>query len=337
MSHPSQQPPAAANSEHKSELARNTIVPTTIAHIGTIGGVSVSLAEEQRRRGYTVTAAFCFDDMLHRQYGGMMINYSKFTAFRGEKKIHPLWWLDRRKMYSILEKSDIWHYHYPYGLLNEDIESRAKGHRLIRHYHGDDIRGRRDDDYCLVATPDLLAFTPNGVWVPNPVDVNSIARFRKAFEPAKSLPKVAHYPHYKNYGADLYPNYYNALYELEKEGKCKVVEVLRMEYSKALDLVSQCDIVMGKILPSIGWFGRFELEGMALGKPVVTFVSNELYEKYHPPVHRTSRQTLKQDLEALLEDHAKQMQLSVAGADYVSATHNTPNVCNLLDRCYERL
>lgn len=336
MAHPSQHQPEGAAGLKSAAVATTATTTTTIAHIGTIGGVSVSLAAEQRRRGHTVTAAFCFDDMLHRQYGGMMINYSKFTAFRGEKKIHPLWWLDRRRMYGILEKSDIWHYHYPYGALKEDIESRAKGHRLVRHYHGDDIRGKRDDGYCLVATPDLLAYAPNGVWVPNPVDVDSIARFRKPFEPGE-VPKVAHYPHYKNYGADLCPNYYNALYEVEEEGKCKVVEVLRMEYSKALELVSQCDIVMGKILPTIGWFGRFELEGMALGKPVVAFVSDELYEKHRPPVHRTTKETLKQDLEALIGDHARQRQLSAAGAGYVAEMHSTQNVCRTLDRCYERI
>jgi glycosyltransferase involved in cell wall biosynthesis len=331
MAEPSQQPASAG--------IESTVVSSvfrSIVHIGTIGGVAVSLAEEQRRRGYTVTAALCFDDMLHRQYGGMMINYSKFTAFRGEKKIHPLWWLDRRKMYNILEKSEIWHYHYPYGALKSDIESRVKGHKLMKHYHGDDIRNKHDDDYCLVATPDLLAFTPNGVWVPNPVDVDSVARFRRPFEPRK-IPKVAHYPHYKNYGADLYPNYYNALYELEKEGKCQVVEVLRMEYSKALELVSQCDIVMGKILPSIGWFGRFELEGMALGKPVVTFVNDELFERYRPPVHRTRKETLKEDLQALLSDQDMQNKLSARGTKYVTEMHSTSRVCQLLDKCYARL
>lgn len=306
-----------------------------IAHIGTIGGVSVSLAEEQRRHGHAVTA-FCFDDMLHRQYGGVMINYSQFTAFRGEKKFHPFWWLDRRRMYRILEKSDVWHYHYPYSTLKADIESRAKGHRLVRHYHGDDIRGNRDDGYCLVATPDLLAFAPNGEWMPNPVDVDFISRFRKPFEPSE-VPRIAHYPHYKNYGSELYPNYYNALYELEREGKCEVVEILRMEYSKALELVSQCDIVMGKILPSVGWFGRFELEGMALGKPVVAFVSDELHDRYHPPVHRTTRETLKQDLEALIMDHARQRHLSAAGASYAAEMHDTRRICRLLHKCYEKI
>jgi hypothetical protein len=272
--------------------------------------------------------------MLHRQYGGTMINYSKFTAFRGEKKIHPLWWLDRGKMYGILQRSEVWHYHYPYGRLKKDVESRSSGHKLIKHYHGDDIRGKHDDDYCLVATPDLLEYAPNGFWAPNPVDVEIISHHIKLAEP-REVPWVAHYPHYKNYGSELYPNHYQALYELEREGKCRVVEVLRMEYSKALEVVSQCDIVMGKILPSVGWFGRFELEGMALGKPVIAFVSDELYERHRPPVHRTTKESLKDDLEALIRDHARQKQLASAGCGYVAEMHNTRRVCQLLEKCYD--
>lgn len=318
-----------------TQISTRQALKSSIAHIGTIGGVSVSLVEEQRRQGHDATA-LCFDDMLHRQYGGTMINYSKITAFRGEKKIHPLWWLDRRKMYGILQRSELWHYHYPYGSLKKDVESRSKGHKLIKHYHGDDIRGRHDDDYCLVATPDLIEYAPNGFWVPNPVDVENISRHRRLVE-VREVPRVAHYPHYKNYGAELYPNYYNALYELEREGKCEIVEVLRMEYSKALELVSRCDIVMGKILPSIGWFGRFELEGMALGKPVVAFVSDELYERHRPPVHRTTKESLKEDLEALMRDHARQRQLAFAGLTYVEKMHDTRRVCQLLEKCYDKV
>lgn len=308
----------------------------SIAHIGTIGGVSVALAEEQRRRGHSAVA-FCFDDMLHCQYGGIMINYSQATAFRGEYKIHPFWWLDRRRMYRVLEKSDLWHYHYPYGTLKTDLFSRAKGRSILKHYHGDDLRNKHDDDYCLVATPDLLEFAPNGEWVPNPVDVDKISTFRKPFEP-KNVPKIAHYPHYKNYGADLYRDHYSkALYELQDEGRCKVVEILRMPYQEALRTMSGCDIVMGKILPTIGWFGRFELEGMALGRPVLAYVSDALYEKHRPPVYRTSRETLKQDLAALIADHDEQRKLSEAGFRYVAEKHDTPRVCQLLERCYARL
>ena len=67
-----------------TQISAKQALKNSIAHIGTIGGVSVSFAEEQRRQSHVATA-FCFDDMLHRQYGGTMINYSKFTAFRGKK------------------------------------------------------------------------------------------------------------------------------------------------------------------------------------------------------------------------------------------------------------
>ena len=42
-----------------------------------------------------------------------------------------------------------------------------------------------------------------------------------------------------------------------------------MPHLLALNKMSECDIIIGKILPNIGWFGKFELEGMALGKPVI--------------------------------------------------------------------
>jgi hypothetical protein len=110
-----------------------------------------------------------------------------------------------------------------------------------------------------------------------------------------------------------------------------------MPYQEALQAVSKCDIIMGKILPTIGWFGRFELEGMALGRPVVAYMSDALYEKRRPPVCRTTKDTLKQDLAALISDHWEQRRLSEAGLCYVTEKHDTPKVCQTLERCYDRL
>jgi glycosyltransferase involved in cell wall biosynthesis len=72
----------------------------------------------------------------------------------------------------------------------------------------------------------------------------------------------------------------------------------------------------------MGWFGKFELEGMALGKPVICYVSDELYEKYRPPVFRTTKDTFKQDLEYLLEDEATRHQLAKEGREYIRHIHS---------------
>jgi hypothetical protein len=42
--------------------------------------------------------------------------------------------------------------------------------------------------------------------------------------------------------------------------------------------ISSSDIVIGKILPNVGWFGKLELEGMEVPKPVISYVSDELYD-----------------------------------------------------------
>jgi hypothetical protein len=61
--------------------------------------------------------------------------------------------------------------------------------------------------------------------------------------------------------------------------RTKVVRILDLTHSKALETIANCDVVVGKILPDVGWFGKFELEGMALGKPVIAYVHDVLYER----------------------------------------------------------
>jgi glycosyltransferase involved in cell wall biosynthesis len=102
-------------------------------------------------------------------------------------------------------------------------------------------------------------------------------------------------------------------------------------------LISTCDIVLGKIIPNIGWFGRFELEGMALGKPVIAYISDELYDKYKPPVFITTNQNFRQDLEALLEDTSVQHKLAKEGIQYVKEYHSTKKIVETLQNIYRQL
>ena len=37
-----------------------------------------------------------------------------------------------------------------------------------------EILGRYDNDFCLVSTPDLLQYSPNGKWLPTPIDIAEI-------------------------------------------------------------------------------------------------------------------------------------------------------------------
>jgi glycosyltransferase involved in cell wall biosynthesis len=303
-----------------------------IAHINNTSGIASIIAEYQHKQG-NVVDVFVFNKIIFNQFGGTMINY----------------WspISRWKLFKKLEKDyDVWHYHYPYGSLKKRLEKRNLHKTYVKHYHGNDIRGKYDGDFCLVSTPDLLKYAPNGKWIPTPIDMSEIEEIAAApsekedgsetkIEEKKRL-RVAHYPYYKNYTSPYNEHYSNALYDLEKENRCEKVEIFSLSHVQALHQILTVDIVVGKIMPEVGWFGKFELEGMSLGKPVITFVSDDLYEKYRPPVYRTTTQTFKQDLISLIEDANERKRLAKEGRDYVRRYHSIKDTVSTVNECYKK-
>jgi hypothetical protein len=266
--------------------------------------------------------------MIHSQFGGIMVNYKSPFA--------------RWNLFKKLKEYEVWHYHYPYGSLKKSLERQNKEKIYLKHYHGSDLRGKYDNDFCLVSTPDLLQYSPNGKWLPTPIDIaeineraySSLQMIDRMLENSGQL-RIAHYPYYKNFQSTDY--YTNTLLKLGSEKKCKIVEILRIPHSQALQAINSCDIVIGKILPDVGWFGKFELEGMALGKPVIAYVSDKLYSEYKPPIYRTTKESFKRDLEKLLEDTSERQRLGKEGLDYIRKFHSAEAVAKIVQESYNLL
>jgi glycosyltransferase involved in cell wall biosynthesis len=295
-----------------------------IAHINNIAGVASTLAEYQKKQGHK-TDVYVFNKLIYKQFGGILINYmSPVSRWRLLRKLS--------------NDYDIWHYHYPYGSLKSSMEKRHKDKIYLKHYHGDDIRGKYDDGFCLVSTPDLLKYVPNGKWLPTPIDLSLLERiaFTEHYTERSNKFRLVRYPAYRDFQsfADLSVR---ALKCLEKENKCEVVDVFGVPYHVALQAISTSDIVIGKILPNVGWFGKFELEGMALSKPVIGYVSDELYEKYKPPIYRTTPETFKTDLESLTQDDAEKHRLAIEGHNYVKKYHAAEEIVKQVDDYYDDL
>jgi len=298
-----------------------------IAHINNISGVPSTIAEYQKKQGHSADV-FVFNDTAYKQFGGIKINYRSPIA--------------QWKLFRKLKKDyDVWHYHYPYGSLENSLEKRNQGKAYLKHYHGDDIRGKHDNDFCLVSTPDLLQYAPNGKWLPNPIDIYQIKKIivAKEEEPtqakSKNKVRIAHYPFYKSNPSPGFDYYTIALNKLQKENKCENVEILNLSHIQALQVMYSSDIIVGKILPEVGWFGKFELEGMALGKPVIAYVSDYLYEKYKPPVYRTTKDTFMRDLENLIANNDEKNRLAGEGHEYVKKHHSIEPIIKTVNECYK--
>ncbi len=294
-----------------------------IAHIGEIAGVSSLLSSEQHQKGNMVDV-FVFDNLTQHRFGGIHINYNSF--------------IEKTMFYVRLKLYDVWHYHYPYGTLYNYLKKNYKKKIFLKHYHGSDLRdsGRKDFDFCLVSTPDLLKYAPKGTWLPNPINLTKIDKFQKpSNENASSPIRIAHYPYYNN--RPEWDHFTSVFNRLEKTNKAKIIKIFNLTYEQSLESISNCDIVVGKILPEIGWIGKFELEGMALGKPVMAYISDELYEQYKPPVYRTTKETFKKDLLSFIDDKSEQKRLSREGPKYVKKYHDSKTISNKIFEYYDRL
>ena len=293
-----------------------------VAHINNTSGLGTKISKEQERKYGHQTKVFVFSDIVFKQFGGDIYNYNSFFS--------------KLKFFNEIKNFDVWHYHYPYGSLKNNLEKKKNKNNnkiMIKHYHGSDLRGKFEDEQCFVSTPDLLKFAPNGIWIPIAIDVNEILKNDKIQKKKNEVKKIAHYPYYKIRKTHD-DNYSETLNKIKSEYNYEIVEIINVKHTEAISLISECDIVIGKIMPEMGWFSTFELEGMLLEKPVIAYVSDELYEKYKPPIYRTTKDTFEKDLVNLLEDEKRQKNLAAEGKTYVCNTHAVDKVVELIEKYY---
>lgn len=115
----------------------------------------------------------------------------------------------------------------------------------------------------------------------------------------------------------------------------ELVLVEGMSQSDAFEQYRRADIVFDQI--SVGTYGVFAIEAMALGKPVLAYVSEQMKESFHDslPVVSINPDDLQGIIEALLLDGEKRHVLGVKGRKYVEEYHDFRKNAKLLKDIYE--
>lgn len=261
-------------------------------------------------------------------------SFFRFPAdfvLKGERKD----WTKTQRLFFLLRclrDYDIFHFHSEsiFAAENKDIPLlRRLGKRVIFHFHGSDIRGEKMNPLIksaharLVSTPDLLKYVPDGIWVPQAIDLEYWSPL-PVQSPNKSL-TVIHAPtHRKKKGTELIVS---TIEDLKREGY--QVELLLVEgqpYENLKPYYQKGDIFIDQII--IGAYGNFTVEGMALKKPVCVFVSDEVLSSYPEelPVMNTSADTLKRNLKRLIEDENLRKELGEKGRVYAEKYHDVRKV-----------
>ena len=104
---------------------------------------------------------------------------------------------------------------------------------------------------------------------------------------------------------------------------------------EAIKVYQKADIIVDQLLA--GTYGVFALEGMAMGKPVITYITEEM-KKTLPgslPIVSANPDNIKEKLEMLIQDGQLRRKLGKEGRVYVEAYHDYKKNAKLLGRIYE--
>jgi glycosyltransferase involved in cell wall biosynthesis len=286
------------------------------------GGAGFRISRAQRKLGHKSDFA-----VFRPSY----FNFPADFILRDEKEFWP-----RSKKFFFLLKClrdyDIFHFHSESIFAAEfrDITFLKKlGKKVVFHFHGSEIRNKKMHPRLklanarLVSSVDLFQFVPDGIWIPQPVDLEY---WRPHVEDgSKKTISIIHAPsHRKKKGTDLI---LSTIEELKREGYPVELSLIEGQpYDSLKEHYQKGDIFIDQLI--IGAYGNFAVEGMALKKPVCVFIKDKFAPLYpgELPVVNSCSGNLKKNLIKLIEDGSLRKELGEKGRAYVEKYHEVNEI-----------
>lgn len=271
-------------------------------------------------------------------------------------------------MVGIVEEYDIYHFRYGRSLLplNLDVPLlKALGKKVVFHFHGCDIRDRqhmlkthafspclncnenlcnpqarwvikiaqRYGDLIFCSTPDILQFVDGAILVPQPIDLDYWRSGRETRSEGDGKMIVLHAPTNRQIKGTAY--IVEALGRLKQENHS--VELMLVEgvpHDRVKPLYEKAAIVVDQVL--MGWYCLLAVEGMALEKPVLSYIRDDLRDcQPDLPIIDTSPSDIYDHLKTLVENPALRRDLGARGRDYVERVHDVKVIAKQLIDLYE--
>lgn len=89
-----------------------------------------------------------------------------------------------------------------------------------------------------------------------------------------------------------------------------------------MKVYSSADIIIDQLI--IGTYGVLSIEAMALGKPVITYISDDMIKTLPTdlPIHNANIYNIKNRIEELIIDSNLRKELGIKGRKYVERYHD---------------
>jgi Glycosyl transferases group 1 len=281
---------------------------------------------------------------------------ARLVVFNRELR-HPEadWSLDRRgglarqqltqwrALARLVPRTDVFHFYFGLTLVPKSLQFpilHATRKKSVFHYLGSDIRGKRPDELAygkradaqIVGSFDALRWVPEAEMIPPGLDLSP---FTPVPPSDRDRPIVVHAPSDR---AKKGTEFVIAACE-QLPVELDIVEALPHE--QARERYARADIVVDQL--NAGWHGVFALEAMALGKPVVLHLKQDVVEQAERayrtkvPLVPATKETLVDALRPLVESPALRREIGAASRAYVEKVHDIDRIADRLVDLYARL
>jgi glycosyltransferase involved in cell wall biosynthesis len=244
---------------------------------------------------------------------------------------------------KLAPRTDVFHFYFGLTLLPKSVQFpllRALNKKSVFHYLGSDIRGKTPNELAfgkradaeIVGSYDATRWVPEAHVVPPGLDLRP---FTPVPPSDAQRPLVVHAPSNREKKGTRFV--IEACSQLDVE--LDIVEGVPHEEARAR--YARADIVVDQL--NAGWHGVFSLESMALGKPVVTYLKEDVVEKsaagygIRIPIVPATKETLVDALRPLVEQPELRREIGAKSRAYVEQVHDIDRIADRLVDIYRSL
>jgi len=188
---------------------------------------------------------------------------------------------------------------------------------------------------CIVADYELYEYVKDYYeyvhFIPQAIDLEKYSISQS--NGAGARPLVVHAP--TDSGIKGSSDINRVVEDLKRHYDFEFILVQNKSHEEAKRTYRMADIIIDSILE--GAYGLFALETMAMGKPVVAWISDYMREKYPKdlPIVSANPETLRGELENLLKDKELREEIGSKGRRYVERYHDAGVVARQLYNLYQ--
>lgn len=189
-------------------------------------------------------------------------------------------------------------------------------------------------DVMMVSNYSMVEFVPSSMVAQKSIDLEKIKYV--GVSKVEKVPLVVHAPTNQLIKGTKY--ILEAIENLKKKGykfDFKLIE--QKTNQEAQEIFKKADIIVDQL--RLGDYGTLAVESMAMGKPVICWVTDYLFEKYFHdcPIVRANTKNIENQLEKLIKDSDLRQKLGEDGRVYVEKHHDSLKIAQELIDIYENI